>query len=143
MKKIICTGIFTFVAVLCYSLVITNNTKFTVANALPQSNYAESEANSTIINLLNPYIDNAIKEYYRDTIILDYMGQPTATQTALYDAKVNQIVRIDDSFSFKVTVTVPTFHGAHNPPYGLEKMTFIIQPGGVTLINYEHIANNR
>jgi hypothetical protein len=87
-----------------------------------------SFTDSAIAILLDPYISKAINDYY---------GEPT--QYALYDAKVVCITRYPFDFVYTVTVAVPTFHGPHNPPYGLETMTFIIKPGGkVTLDKYEH-----
>lgn len=87
-----------------------------------------SETDSVIAILLDPYIDKAVREYYGKI-----------KQTALYDAKVDYITQVDSNFIYKVTITVPTFTGAHNPPYGLETITFTVAPGGVvTLDDYEH-----
>lgn len=91
----------------------------------------ESDVESVIALLLYDNIDSAIQTYY---------GQPT--QFALYDAKILIIERIDNSFSFDVLIEVPTFHGAHNPPYGLERMRFAIKPGDVELKEYKHIDVN-
>lgn len=87
-----------------------------------------SLTDSAIALLLDEHIYNAIRNYF---------GEPT--QYALYDAKVNGITRPGTDFTFEITVSVPTFHGPHNPPYGLETMTFRVKPGGnITLIKYEH-----
>ena len=90
-------------------------------------NKQPSPADSVIALLLYPHIDNAIQNYF---------GEPI--QFALYEAKVNSINQVGTYFSYQVTITVPTFHGAHNPPYGLEIMTFTIEPGVVKLDNYKH-----
>lgn len=89
---------------------------------------SQPETDSVIALLLYDNIDSAIQTYY---------GQPT--QFALYNAKILMIEKIDNSFSFDVLLEVPTFHGAHNPPYGLEKMKFAIKPGNVELKEYTHI----
>lgn len=86
-----------------------------------------SPTDSAIAILLFPYIDKAIQNYF---------GEPT--QYALYDAKVNSITQVGTNFIYKIIITVPTFHGPHNPPYGLETMTFIIKSGDIVLEEYIH-----
>lgn len=91
-----------------------------------------SGAEAVIAVLLSPYIDKAVDEYF---------GEPT--QNALYDAKIAKIVRDGTDFSYIVTVSVPTFHGPHNPPYGLETIVFSLKPGGkVTKVGYRHTDIN-
>ena len=86
-----------------------------------------TKTDSVIALLLYKNIDEAIQNYY---------GEPT--QFALYDATVTNISQIDNQFRFNVSVAVPTFHGAHNPPFGLETITFEVSTNGITLISYEH-----
>lgn len=86
-----------------------------------------SPKDSAIIILLYPNITEAINNYF---------GEPT--QVALYDATVNSVIKENTFFRYRVSVTVPTFHGPHNPPYGLETMTFQIKPGSVILEEYVH-----
>ncbi len=104
---------------------------FTQPSQLVNIDISKSDAESVIALLLYDNIDSAIQTYY---------GQPT--QFALYDAKILIIERIDNSFGFDVLIEVPTFHGAHNPPYGLERMKFTIKPGDVELKEYTHIDVN-
>lgn len=85
------------------------------------------EATAVIALLLNPYIRVAIDNYF---------GEPT--QYALYDATIKEISQVNNDFIYKVTISVPTFHGAHNPPYGIETMTFTIRSGGAVLNDYVH-----
>lgn len=99
----------------------------------------------TTLVLLSPYIEKAIDEYYGDSVVFNYMGQPTVRQIAFYDAKVEYIRKLpfeinQSDFMYEIKVSVPTFHGAHNPPYANEVMTFIVNPGAEPkLINYESI----
>lgn len=86
-----------------------------------------SNSDSLISLLLYDDIDKAIQ---------DYFGKPT--QFALYDAKITKISQIDNEFSYKVTIEVPSFNGPHNPPYGLEILTFTISPGECKLESYTH-----
>lgn len=40
---------------------------------------------------------------------------------------------------YEVVIRVETFYGAHNPPYGLETMTFYVGPlDAVRLVNFDH-----
>ena len=55
--------------------------------------------------------------------------------------EVIAVQKIPKSPYYKVIIQVETFHGAHNPPYGLETMTFHIGPfGNVQLVNFDHQA---
>lgn len=100
----------------------------TISISLDKDIEKPSATDSAIAILLSPYIDKAIEDYYGER-----------TQYALYDAKVNSITQVGRNFVYKIIISVPTFHGPHNPPYGLEIMTFTIKSGGlVTLDNYEH-----
>jgi hypothetical protein len=56
----------------------------------------------------------------------------------LYDAKIVNIKREDQTFTFHVTVQVNTYEGAHNPPYGLETISFKVSPNGVYPISFKH-----
>lgn len=94
---------------------------------LSDKKVTHNETNSVIALLLYSQIDDAIQKYF---------GEPI--QFALYDAEVTDVTQIGNSFSYTVTIAVPTFHGAHNPPYGLEILTFTISPAGITLESYTH-----
>ena len=92
------------------------------------SRESSNPGDSVILILLSPYIDKAIDEYYGEF-----------RQNALYDAKIDLIERNGTDFSYTVTVSVPTFDGPHNPPYGLETIVFSLKPGGkVTTLDYRH-----
>ncbi len=86
-----------------------------------------SAADSVIIILLYPYITEAIN---------DYFGQPT--QWALDGSQINFITKLTTDYLYRISITVPTFHGPHNPPYGLETMTFSIKASDVILEEYTH-----
>lgn len=87
-----------------------------------------SLTDSAIALLLYTHIDEAIQDYYGER-----------TQFALYDAVVNNISRVGNNSSYNIIISVPTFHGAHNPPYGLETMTFTVKTGGIVILKeYVH-----
>lgn len=57
----------------------------------------------------------------------------------LYSAKISELESLHGWSNFNVTVEVESFFGPHNPPYGVEIMTFHIgSDNKPTLINYEH-----
>lgn len=68
--------------------------------------------------------------------IADYYGQPR-----LYwpdSDKVNSIRQVPDTSFFEVVVQVETFYGPHNPPFGIETMTFYVSCGKIELKKFEH-----
>ena len=82
-----------------------------------------------VITMLYPDIDKAIQTYYGETI----RGYD------LYDAKIGKLECLQGWSKFSVTVQVVSFYGPHNPPYGLECMTFYVSLGEEPkLIQYEH-----
>lgn len=82
-----------------------------------------------------------------DQVILRLLYQPTATAVEDFYGEHRQywrqeilnVQKVPESPYYEVVIRVETFHGAHNPPYGLETMTFYIGPlDKVQLINFEH-----
>ena len=68
-----------------------------------------------------------------EQVILRLLYHPTAAAVEEYYGEHRQywrqevidIQKIPESPYYKVIIQVETFHGAHNPPYGLETMTFL------------------
>ena len=84
-----------------------------------------------------------------EQVILRLLYHPTAAAVEEYYGERRQYWRqevidvqmIPESPYYKVIIQVETFHGAHNPPYGLETMTFYIGPfDNVQLVNFDHQA---
>ena len=82
-----------------------------------------------------------------EQVILRLLYQPTAAAVEEYYGKRRQywqqevinVQKIPESPYYKVVIRVETFHGAHNPPYGLETMTFYIGPlDNVQLVDFDH-----
>ena len=83
-------------------------------------------------------------------VILRLLYHPTAAAVEEYyygerrqywRQEVIDVQKILESPYYKVIIQVETFHGAHNPPYGLETMTFYIGPlDNVQLVNFDHQA---
>ena len=82
-----------------------------------------------------------------EQVILDLLYQPTAEAVAEYYGEPTQfwhpeilsIRKVSDSRSHEVVIQVETFQGPHNPPYGLETITFYVSPTGQPLlVRYDH-----
>ena len=82
-----------------------------------------------------------------EQVILDLLYQPTAAAVAEYYEEPTQfwhpqilsVQRVADSRNYEVVIQVETFQGPHNPPYGLETMTFYVGPTGQPrLVRYDH-----
>lgn len=82
-----------------------------------------------------------------DQVILRLLNQPTATAVEDFYGEHRQywrqeilnVQKVPESPYYEVVIRVETFHGAHNPPYGLETMTFYIGPlDKVQLISFDH-----
>lgn len=82
-----------------------------------------------------------------EQVILDLLYQPTAAAVAEYYKEPTQfwrpeilgIRKVSDSQGHEVVIQVETFQGPHNPPYGLETMTFYVGPTGrLQLVRYDH-----
>lgn len=79
----------------------------------------------TILRLLFTPIQDAIEDYY---------GQPRQYM----EDKLVSVRKVADSPNYEVVVQVETFYGPHNPPYGIETMTFYISYGEVKLKDFNH-----
>lgn len=81
----------------------------------------------SFITLLDPY---SSKEIHKRNPNRSY---------GLYDVEVKSIQRcVDGEYTFKVTVIYKTYEGPHNPPYGIETLTFMVSLGNVELLHYKH-----
>lgn len=98
----------------------------TLVMAKPGGKHEDLE--DILMTTLSPSITNAVNGYY---------GSPR--EYGLYDAKIIKTERITEgSYGFKVTVQVKTFVGPHNPPFGLETITFYVSPGKTLVENFVH-----
>lgn len=84
-----------------------------------------------------------------EQVILRLLHQPTRTAVDDYygehrqywQQEVLNVQKIPESPYYEVVIRVETFHGAHNPPYCLETMTFYIGPlDNVQLVSFDHQA---
>lgn len=90
---------------------------------------------------------NEISMHAPEQVILRLLYQPITTavndhygeQRQYWRQEVLSVQKVSESPYYEVVIRVETFHGAHNPPYGLETMTFYIGPlDKVQLISFDH-----
>lgn len=132
-KKLIITNI-----ILILMLAFTNNFYcntsivekkfFSNPDCINQVEAQEKLQNDLLLRVFSPYIAKAIENYY---------GEPR--QFDLWNAKISNIKRLHKgSFNFKIMISVTTFKGAHNSPYGLETITLKIDDLGIHVIDFQH-----
>lgn len=101
------------------------STNVTIKSEIESNEELEKEL---IFRFLNPYIDKSIENYYGEPRQYDY-----------WDAKILNIKKsIYNSDNLEITVSVTTFKGAHNPPYGVETITMLISDSEVSILHFTH-----
>ena len=79
-----------------------------------------------ILRLLHQPVREAVNDYYDGS--RQYWRQ-----------EILSVQKVPQSPYYEVVIRVETFYGPHNPPYGLETMTFYVGPlDAVQLVNFEH-----
>ena len=79
-----------------------------------------------ILRLLHQPVKDAVNDYYNGP--RQYWRQ-----------EVLSVQKIPQSPYYEIVIRMETFYGPHNPPYGLETMTFYVGPlDAVQLVNFEH-----
>ena len=82
-----------------------------------------------------------------EQVILRLLHQPVREAVSgYYDGprqywrqEILSVQQIPQSPYYEVVIRVETFYGPHNPPYGLETMTFYVGPlDAVQLVSFEH-----
>lgn len=118
MKKYVTVIVVTILAIGFFTLLLPF-----VAGTNDKSNETMEQA---VLCLLQDEIINAVRDYYGE--FRSYMNP--------------EILRLQKApgypNSFKAVIQVTTFLGPHNPPYGLETLTFNIQSNKIKLIDFRH-----
>ena len=98
----------------------------TGAAAESKSGLPQDAMEQIILRLLHQPVKEAVNDYY------DGPRQ-------YWEQEVLSVQKVPQSPYYEVVIRVETFYGAHNPPYGLETMTFHVGPlDEVRLVNFEH-----
>jgi len=79
----------------------------------------------TLLRLLSEPARDAIEDYY---------GEPRQ----YWKDNIISVQKVPNSSYYEVVMQVETFYGPHNPPYGIETMTFYVSYGEVMLKKFEH-----
>ena len=79
----------------------------------------------TLLRLLSEPVREAIQDYYGES-------------RQYWNDEIISIQKVPNSYYYEVVMQVETFYGPHNPPYGIETMTFYISYGEVILKKFEH-----
>lgn len=96
-----------------------------VIYAKSETGISSEDAEQTLLRLLFNPAREAIEEYY---------GEPRQ----YWRDKILSVQRVPNSGNYKVVMQVETFYGPHNPPYGIETMTFYIGLGKIQLHEFKH-----
>ena len=98
----------------------------TCAAAQSKSELPQDAMEQVILRLLHQPVRETVKDYY------DGPRQ-------YWEQKVLSVQKVPQSPYYEVVLRVETFSGPHNPPYGLETMTFYVGPlDEVRLVNFDH-----
>lgn len=89
------------------------------------SEKSEEAMEQTILRLLSDPAFDAIQDYY---------GEPRQ----YWKDKLLSVQKAPNTSGYQVVMQVETFYGPHNPPYGIETMTFSIRYGEVELKSFKH-----
>ena len=116
-------------AIFAAGIMVTATVVLSTGAAAEESLQKQSDATEQVIlRLLYHPTVAAIEEYYGE-------------RRQYWRQKVIGVQKIPESPYYKVIIQAETFHDAHNPPYGLETMTFYIGPlDNVQLVNFDHQA---
>ena len=97
----------------------------TTTSAETKKEISLDASEQTLLRLLSGPVRNAIEDYY---------GEPRQ----YWNDEIISVQKVPNSYYYEVVMQVETFNGPHNPPYGIETMTFYISYGEVILKRFEH-----
>ena len=92
-------------------------------NPLPDYVFKDALKEQVILSLISSYVDKAVEDYYGSSREYGYEG-------------ISDIEKVGGEYRLKIRLE--TFTGAHNPPYGLDTMTVIIDFNGIRVENFKH-----
>ena len=86
----------------------------------------QDAAEQVILRLLHQPVREAVNDYY------DEPGK-------YWREEVLNVQKVPQSPYYEAVIRVETFYGPHNPPYGLETMTFYVGPfDAVQLVKFDY-----
>ena len=130
MKKMLIVFILSFV-------LITSFQKTIVSSAKPTQDSEELRLQDMLMNMLAPYIEKDLNNYYHPKILKDFSPQVTP-----WDIEVIETRRVNGfrGFILEITFEIEPTDGGHWIPVGKDRMTYEISYGPeVKLINHTHL----
>ena len=98
----------------------------TGAAAQSKKEMPQDAVEQVILRLLHQPVKEAVNDYYNEP-------------RQYWEQEVLSVQKVPQSPYYEVVIRVETFYGPHNPPYGLETMTFYVGPlDAVRLVNFDH-----
>lgn len=97
----------------------------TAVSADTKNEISPETTEQVLLRLLFHPAHDAIEEYY---------GEPRQ----FWKDSILSIQKVPDTPYYEVVMQAETFYGPHNPPYGIETMTFNVSYGNVELKGFEH-----
>lgn len=118
-----------FVLVICFYPAYARDISIPnqIIDDYPQPLYKEA-----LIDVLFPDIYDEVKKHYSRTEDFSYDN----VRILNIEKKKDKIGLI----GYEIIIQVDTFKGPHNPPHGLDTITFLTSPSGIKVANYKHEA---
>jgi hypothetical protein len=131
MKKMLITFILSLVLITCFQTT-------TFSSAKPTKDSEELRLQDMLMNLLSPYIEKDLNNYYYPKIFSDL-----SPAIAPWKIEVIETRRVNGfrGFILAITFEIEPTDGGHWVPIGKDRMTYEISSGPrVKLINHTHLA---
>lgn len=91
-----------------------------------ENELSKDASEQVILQLLHRSVREAVENYY---------GEPKQ----YWREEVLGVQKVPQSPYYEVIIRLETFCGAHNPPYGLETLTFYVGPlDSIQLVRFDH-----
>ena len=91
-----------------------------------EKEFPKDASEQVILRLLHQSVREAVGNYYGES-------------KQYWREEILGVQKVPQSPYYEVIIRLETFCGAHNPPYGLETLTFYVGPiDGIQLIRFDH-----
>lgn len=125
------------IAFLLSIVLITYFQTTTVLSAKPTQDSEELRLQDMLMNMLTPYISEALHNYYYPKILKDFSPQVTPWKIEVIETRRVNGFR---GFILEITFEIEPTDGGHFVPVGRDRMTYQISYGPeVKLINHTHL----
>ena len=118
-------------------VLITSFQKIVVSSTNPTEDTEELRLQDMLMNMLTPYIEKDLNNYYYPKILKDFSPHVTPWRIDVIETR-----RVNGFRGFKLEITfeIEPTNGGHWVPVGKDRMTYEISSGStVKLINHMHL----